>query len=680
MKLRRALGVLVLAGTYLPLHLLLDPAVTGIAGRATRSVAGVAWMAGIEGTFFVAVTAALLAWLLPAEPLGSLADRVGAAVERPRAGVFAAVAGTITFLLSAGFAHFYLHDLPSSVDEMVQLLHARAILAGHTALPLPGPAAAWMVQNSIPTPHGLASIYPPMHTLALALGLAVGASWLVGPAMAGVAVGFSALVFERALPDLRTARIAGALNALCPFVIFLGGTHLSHTTALAFAALTAWTALRARDGHAGWAAVAGAATGAFVCTRPWTGTVLAGLILATVWLPHVRRRSKGWVLARGGLLVLGGIPFAVFLFWWNNHLFGGPLALGYTAAFGPAQGLGFRIDPWGNVYGPLQALAYTGADLVQLGTHLLESPLPALALVGVGLLYARRLPSGSGLLMAWAFGAVAANAVYWHHGFHMGPRFLYESAPGWVGLWVVSVVTLAREGRELASAPRRAVVWAATLSLLGGALLVSGRAASYRIGPEERSAETLPHVPGPGPALVFVHGSWSSRISARLVAHGMRRDSVETALRRNDVCAVDQYARWRATGEHGSPPALALQRLPGSPPDLVRRLLSPGNVIRMEPNRPADSTCVREARADRFGTIELEPLLWQAPPLAGARLVLARDLGPITDDAVRKALPGRTAWVYIARGARGAPRLLPYREGIRLVWGTGGEEAGSTPK
>ncbi len=680
MRLRRALGVLLLAGTYLPLHLLLDPAITGIAGRATRSVAGVAWMAGIEGTFFIAITAGLLAWILPSEPLGSLADRVGAALERPRTGVFAAAAGTITFLLSAGFARFYLGGLPSSVDEMVQLLHARAILAGHTALPLPGPAAAWMVQNSIPTPHGLASIYPPMHTLVLALGLAAGASWLVGPVMAGAAVGVSALVFERALPDLRTARLAGVLTALCPFVIFLGGTHLSHTTAAALAALTAWTALRARDGRAGWAAVSGAVTGAFVCTRPWTGMVLAALILAVVWLPAVRRHTPGWAVARGILLLLGGIPFAAFLFWWNAHLFGGPLTLGYTAAFGPEHGLGFHIDPWGNVYGPVQALAYTGADLVQLGTHLLESPLPALALVGLGLLYARRLPAGSGLFMAWAFGAVAANAVYWHHGIHMGPRLLYESAPGWVALWVVSVVTLAREGRALASAPRRAVVWAATLSLLGGALLVRGRAASYRIGPEERAEEALPRPPGTGPALVFVHGSWSSRISARLVAHGMRRDSVETALRRNDVCAVDQYARWRAGGEHGSPPALELQRLPGSPPDLVRRLLSPGNVIRMEPNRPADSTCVRQARADRFGTIELEPLLWQAPPLPGARLVVARDLGPSTDEAVRNALPGRTAWLYLPGKVDGKARLLDYRKGMRLLWGAGEDEAGSTSK
>ncbi len=669
MKLRRALGALLLAATYLPLHLLLDPDVTGLAGRATRNIADVAWMAGLEGTFFIAVTAALLAWLLPPEPVASLVDRVGAALASAPTGVFAAAAGTVTFLLSAGFAWFFLGGLPSSVDEMVQLLHARAILAGHIALPLPGPAAAWMVQNSIPTPFGLASIYPPLHTLALALGLAAGAAWLVGPVATGVAVGMSSLVFERALPDVRTARLATVLTALSPFVVFLGGTHLSHTTAAALAALTAWLGLRARDGRAAWAIAAGAATGAFVCTRPWTGMVLAALVLATLWLPRARARPLSWLLRRAGLLVLGGLPFAIFLFWWNDHLFGNPLTLGYTAAFGPAHGLGFHTDPWGNLYGPLQALAYTGADIVQLGTHLLESPLPALALVGLGLLLVRRMPPGSGLFLAWAFGAVGANAVYWHHGIHMGPRLLYESAPAWVALWVIAVSTLAREGRGLLAPARRGVVWAAALSLLGGALLVHGRAVSYRITPEERAAETLPRPPAEGPALVFVHGSWSSRIAERLVADGMRRDSVETAIRRNDVCAVDQYARWRAGGERGQAPPLALERLPGTPPDLVHRMLSPGNVIAVAPNRLPDDACLREARADRVGTIELEPLLWQAPPVPGADLVVARDLGPETDRAVRESLPGFTAWVYVDGGGSEGSRILPYAEGMSLIWG-----------
>lgn len=104
-------------------------------------------------------------------------------------------------------------------------------------------------------------------------------------------------------------------------------------------------------------------------------------------------------------------------------------------------------------------------------------------------------------------------------------------------------------------------------------------------------------------------------------------------------------------------------------------MLSQGNFILVSPGRSPDAECVREARADRFGTIELEPLLWQAPPIEGARLILARDLGPAMNAAVRASLPGRTPYVYATTGPGGRARLLPYAEGMRLLWDGGADDA-----
>ncbi len=625
------------------------------------------------GTVIVLAVAVLLARVIPEHATDPAVEGAGSLLERPSSHAFALLTGGVAFALAALVGRVLLGGLPSSVDEMVQLLNARAILHGSTALPLPGPAAAWMVQNSIPTPSGLVSIYPPMHTLLLAAGLAVGASWIVGPLATGVTVAATSLVFDRLFEERRMARFAAALTAVSPFVIFLGGTHLSHTTAAALAALTAWAALRARDGRAGWAAATGAIVGAFVCTRPWTGMVIAAAMLAVLWLPEARRRPARWAFSRAVALGAGGLPFAGLLFWWNRHLFGSALRLGYLAAFGPLHGLGFHTDPWGNVYGPVAAVGYTGADLVQLGTHLLESPLPALAVIGFALLLVRRMPSGTGLLLAWALGAVGANAVYWHHGIHMGPRLLYESAPAWVGLWVVSVVTLARMSFRPAFRWRPTVTWTATLSLLAGVLLTPGRAGSYQVTDAERVAARLPTPPDTAPALVFVHGSWPSRVSASLVASGMRRDSVETALRRNDLCSVDRYARWRDGGRTGTPPRLDLEPAPGSPARLEQRALSPGDVILVAPGAVFGPRCRQEARSDREGTIELEPLLWQAPPFRGANLVIARDLGPAEDAAVRSRWPGRGAYVYVAGVGDGPPRLLPWAQAMHELWESGDE-------
>jgi hypothetical protein len=554
---------------------------------------------------------------------------------------------------------------------MVQLLHARALLSGSLALPVPGDPAAWLVQNSMLVPAGWVSVYPPLHTLLLATGLALRSSWLVGPTAVAVTAGVSVLVVERLFPGRPAlARAAGILISASPYLAFLGGTHLSHTTAGALAALTIWTALRARDGGWAWSVAAGASAGAFVCARPWTGMALSAAVISVVWSPTTRGSAGRTPLARRTLgLVAGGLPFALLLFAWNLALFGHPLRLGYEAAFGPAHGLGLHPDPWGNEYGLLEAIAYTGSDLVQLGIHLLETPLPAVALIGIGLLLSALLPSGMGPLLAWAGAGVAANAVYWHHGIHMGPRLLYETGPAWVTLWVVSVAALIGGGSPLSEKGRRVAAWAVLLSLGAGVLLAPGRARAYRPS-AEATASSRPPEPGEAPALVFVHGTWASRVSARLVSAGMRRDSVETALRRNDLCAVDRYARWRRD-RTGAPPPLDFESSPGRAPGLEPRRLSAGNDALVREGAPFDGTCLREAASDRFGVLELEPLLWQAPPVAGTDLVVARDLGPVANELVQAAFPNHGVFAAVPGEPGTRPRVLPYAEAMTALWGRG---------
>lgn len=674
---RRLLGAALLGAAYLPLHRLLDPEVTGVAGASTRRIAESVWMSGLWGSVAVLGVAVVLAMLVRADPAHGV-RRLARGLADVRPVPFALACGGLALVLAAGVALGLYGGHPTSVDEMVQLLHARALAGGHAILPLPGPAAAWVVQNSLVVAGGWVSVYPPLHTALLAAGLAVGAPWLVGPAMAAILAFATALALDRLLTERRaTARGAALLVAVSPFLLFLGGTELSHPTAGALAAVTLLCALGARDGAWAWSVATGAAVGAFVCTRPWTGIALSAALVGATWLPAAARsgRALRWSGGRVAGLVLGGIPFAALLFTWNQRLFGDPLRLGYLSAYGPAHGLGWHADPWGNLYGARQALAYTGADLVQLGARLLETPFPALALVAVGLLVLPRLPAGAGVLLAWACGGVVANAAYWHHGIHFGPRLLLETAPAWVALWAIAWSGLSGGRSPLPPRARRAVGWIGVISLVGAVVLVPQTARAYRIGPPEAGAYRLPHPPTE-PALVFVHGSWSSRVVARLVASRMRRDSVETALRRNALCDVDRYARLRAEGA-SELPALDLDSRPGTAPGLTEVMLSPGNRVRIAAGRPLEGDCAREAGADRFGTTELEPLLWRAPPLAGAPLVLARDLGPEANRIVREAFRGYSAWVTVA-SAEGTS-LAPYEEAMSSLWRAAASEEGGGP-
>lgn len=663
---RRLFGVVLLAGAYLPLHRLLDPARTGPAGEATRATAEAAWGVGVFGTIIAVGVAIVLVLVVPEAATRGRLGRLADGLSRPRPATFAAAVATVATLLCTGVALLLYRAVPFSVDEMAQLLNARALAAGMLALPLPGDPTAWTIQNGLLTPDGWASIYPPFHTLLLAAGLRVGAPWLVGPLAVGVGTWACALSFE-ALLGARTGRTAAIVLAACPFWLLLGATYLSHTTAAASLALVLWFGLRARSGRLGWAAAAGAATGAAVTARPWVGVVCAAVLLGTLWWS-----DRGRIVARIGALVAGGAPFAILLFWWNARLFGSPLRLGYSAAFGPAHAVGFHIDPWGNLYTPREAVAYTGADLVQLGAHLLETPLPAVALVGAALVAGMRR-AGDRAFLVWAGAAVVANVLYWHHGIHMGPRMLYESVPAWIALVVASAIHLTTAG-GLGSRVRRAGGWAVLASVLGAPVLTASAVRSTTPPTDPGLDAALTTLATEAPALVFLHGSWSSRVVARLTAAGMRRDSVETAVRRNDICAVDRYARWRGASPpeaSAAPPDLDLDPLPGSPRALARVRLAVGDEVWADPRTPWDEQCLREATADALGTIDIEPFLWAAPPLPGVSVVAARDMGPATNERVRSAIGDRSAWVYAPGEDGGEGLLMPYVEGMARLWGLG---------
>lgn len=661
---RWALAGLLAASTILPLHRLLDPSRTGAAGQATRraleSLFPSAWVA-TAGLFLLA---GALTWLGAGErTLGWL--HAAADLVRPIEGrVWAAGCGLVATSGAGAVTGWLLRGRTTLIDEMAQLRHARLLAQGRLAEAWPFDEAFRSIQNGLFTGEGWVSIYPPGHTALLAAGLRTGLHPWTGPLLTGVAGVFTALILLRLWPARpATARLAGLAAACSPFLWGLGAGSLSHVAALAGVTVTLWATLRARDGSPGWAGVAGLAAGWTVAARPWMGMGLtlllpAGLLFAA-W--REAERPWAWVATRLSLAALGGLPFALALAAFNSRLFTDGATLGYSVAFGPSHGLGFHTDPWGNVYGLREALAYTGADIAQLGTRLLETPISLVLVVAVWLFMTPRLPRGSVPLMVWALLPVAANAAYWHHGIHRGPRMLLEASPAWIALVILALAqgTTAPANRRVRAGVSMLVVlsvgWAA-----GAA--IPARLASWSL-PEP---EVLP-TPPDGPAIVFVHGSWASREAERLSGLGVRRDSVETALRRNDLCQLHRAAR--AGGSSGTTwhRDLDLDPAPGSPDALQPVRLSPGNVALLRDPRNLTADCLREARADRAGVTPLAPILARVAPWSpDVPVVWVRDLGPEENRALVEAMPDRSAWVWGTDAG-----LEEFEEGMSRIWGEG---------
>jgi hypothetical protein len=585
--------------------------------------------------------------------------------------------------VTASFTLLALDGKPNLVDAMAQLFHARYLAAGRLAGPVPDEPAFWFIHNTVLAENGWASQYPPTHPVLLALGLRVGAVALLPAALMAVSAVFTYLVVRRLLPSREAlARISGLGVALSPFLVSQTGSYMNHGSATALSVLAVYFALRARDGGAGWAVPLGAVLGLQLANRPLVALVVGLAVVAPVAMGAARRGvlTRTGVGSRIGLAVVGGLPFVAAFLAYNASVFGGSFDTGYVLTWGESTGLGFHTDPWGNVYSPLTALAYTSADLTSLSLALLETPFPIIALVGLWWASAERIREGEGILLAWALAPVAANFFYWHHGHFMGPRMLTEAAPAWIALTILMATRFfdrlpeSLPGSTIRLSPRQAFATGTAATVLAAAYLGPVRLAN-------RGGEYMESVRAEAPSLerpslVFVHDGWNGRVIGRLASAGLPPYEIEAALAGTDICRLQQ-----ALDERGSRADLRRRLADAAEAELVDLTVYPGQNVMVSRARVGATglrlphPCARQLAADRLGTVHLAPFLWRGglPGLEGDRTVYVRDLGPGLNAGLLSHYPDWPRYYLVRETPEAAPRLLPYDEGSRRLWAGPGE-------
>lgn len=676
---RVLLGLILVILSTLPLYRYADRPAAGMAGGAVvqrvAAHAELMWSGAL-----VLVLAGVVAGLMTTSTAWDRAVAwVAGWIRRPSSLAWALGLAAISFGITLWFTVVILEGKPNLIDAMAQLVQARYMAAGMAAGPVVEGREFWAFQNMVFTDAGWVTHFPPGHSAWLALFLRAGLLEFSGAAVMAVTAAFTYLTLRRLVPGREVAaRLGGIAIAAGPFLLSHAGSYMNHGPAAALGVLAIYSALRARDGRAAWMLASGAVLGALFATRPLFAVVTGLGVVVPIGVSAWRVIGGGGFAWRAVLTLVGASPFLAALLTYNHRFFGNPFVLGYQVTGGPAVGLGFHVDPWGNVYSPAMAVALTSADLTSLNLALLEIPLPLVAFVGLWLIARRRLPDGGGLLAAWALVPVVAQFFYWHHGHFMGPRLLSDAAPAWAGLTTLALIELVRMAPT--SLPRLPVRFAprpALISTLALGVLAAGYLAPLRLvhrGADFMRSMRLEAATANGATLVFVHGAWSARVFARMVAREYSLHEIETALRQNGLCMVYQ-ALDRPSGDllgtldmeprAVNPQVIELEPFRDNRIVLGRDAVTATGQIQLAPG------CRDELMADRYGIMEVAVYYWQGdlPGLGGNGPMYVRDMGPAMNRELIARHPDRTPYVLARREIRRGPVLLPYESGMDRIWG-----------
>lgn len=559
-----------------------------------------------------------------------------------RPALWAMAVGVIALCVYCVVARHVLAGRPLLVDEIAQLFQAQIYAGGSLSRPAFPHPEFFSGMHIVDTQGRVYSQFPAGGPAMLALGVLVGAPWLVGPCFGVLAI-VAFLTYTR-ITERRPGVALGAtlIFAFAPFAVFMSGSHMNHVTSLAWimVAIAAMAGVMTSEvPRPAVAAVCGFGFGMAATIRPVDAFAFA--LPAGIWflLRALRDRHRWKDALPAGFGV--AVPM-VALLWVNARTTGSPLLFGYEVLWGNSHRLGFHAAPWGMSHTPARGLELINIYFLRLQTYFLETPIPSLVPAIVAIALAERMDRFDRYLLVSSALLVLLYFAYWHDGFYLGPRFMYPLlAP--LALWTARVFPETRDrfGSGLA---HRAVVYSAlcavaialTIDLPIRVKQYQGGLLTMRWNADRAAADA-----GIQNALILVRESWGAQLVARLWALGVPRSETELVYRRTDACILEHAVeKLERDGIYGMAAFEALRPLLS---DSARLVSSPASADTTEQYLPGSRyapRCIARIAEDRGGFTLFTPLLLAH----GGGNIYVRDLHA-RDTLLLKAYPNRDLYL-----------------------------------
>ena len=584
----------------------------------------------------------------------------------------AAAVAVILFLVSLYFNFTDRGHIPYVPDAVAYIFQARLLASGHLHAPPPPPvfgAFDFFSPSPIVLTEGRwASQYPFGHPLVLAIGVRIGAIWLIPPILASASVAMLFVVGRR-MYSARVGLLAAILLATSPFFIMNANDFMSHNTAV-FYLLGCLVFLTMRDRRPLlYGVLAGLAFGLLLNTRPLAAAALVpafgALLLAPLASPTTRRRSASEIggFVAGALVMLGAYMF------YNYGTTGDALRTGYQATgvsfFTPSA---FPSAP--NTSGLPQSLGVGGqhSSLLGLQSERVQAGLLLLVLngwptyIGLGfvmlpfILATRRL--WDWFLLASAVSVMGIWVLYEGAGVMYGPRYWYEALPFLLLLAARGAdraADLLADGAALlrlgsAGAAHPAESRAATFDLCVGAAPDAGAASIEAIdgeqsaGAEAEATEVEARGESGGARPPAERAPAVGQIASPIWASRLVVFTFVAALVGSSIWGwmLSNRATWNADFVPSTAQAMCcVLGIDDRIPQLVERQQLHNALVLVEPC--SNFVC--------YGSV-----FWRNAPTLDGDIVYAKDIVAQRDQIIA-AFPGRE--VYIAKYTR--PSLQPYR-------------------